>query len=44
VDYCALNVVTVKNKYQLPRIDDLFINSVVCVCSLRSIFDWDIIS
>jgi hypothetical protein len=24
VDYRALNEVTVKNKYQLPRIDDLF--------------------
>jgi hypothetical protein len=24
VDYCALNEITVKNKYLLPRIDDLF--------------------
>jgi hypothetical protein len=24
VDYCALDEVTVKNKYPLPRIDDLF--------------------
>jgi hypothetical protein len=24
VDYCALNDVTVKKKYPLPRIDDLF--------------------
>jgi hypothetical protein len=24
VDYCALNAVTVKNKYLLPWIDDLF--------------------
>jgi hypothetical protein len=24
VDYCSLNEVTVKNKYPLPRIDDLF--------------------
>jgi hypothetical protein len=24
VDYRALNKVTVKNRYQLPRIDDLF--------------------
>jgi hypothetical protein len=24
VDYCALNEVTIKNKYLLPRIDDLF--------------------
>jgi hypothetical protein len=25
VDYRALNEVTVKNKYPLPRIDDLFV-------------------
>ena len=24
VDYCALNEFTIKNKYPLPRIDDLF--------------------
>jgi hypothetical protein len=24
MDYCALNEVTIKNKYPLPRIDDLF--------------------
>jgi hypothetical protein len=24
VDYCALNEVAIKNKYPLPRIDDLF--------------------
>jgi hypothetical protein len=24
VDYCPLNVVTIKNKYPLPRIDILF--------------------
>jgi hypothetical protein len=24
MDYCVLNVVTIKNKYSLPRIDDLF--------------------
>ena len=23
IDYCSLNVVTIKNKYPLPRIDDL---------------------
>jgi hypothetical protein len=45
VDYCALNEVTIKNKYPLSRIDDLFDQlHGVCVCSLRSIFDRDIIS
>jgi hypothetical protein len=45
MNYRALNEVTVKNKYPLPRIDDLcLINSMVHVCSLRSIFDRDIIS
>jgi hypothetical protein len=39
VDYCALNEDTIKNKYPLPRIDDYLINSEVCVCSLRLIFD-----
>jgi hypothetical protein len=24
VDYCSLNEITIKNKYPLPRIDDLF--------------------
>ena len=24
IDYCQLNKVTIKNKYPLPRIDDLF--------------------
>jgi hypothetical protein len=24
VDYCTLNEVTIKNKYSLPSIDDLF--------------------
>jgi hypothetical protein len=43
VDYHALNEVTVKNKYPLPRIDDLF-NQLRGVCSLRLIFDRDIIS
>jgi hypothetical protein len=35
VDYRALNEVTIKNKYPLPRIDDLF-NQLcgVCVCVL----------
>jgi hypothetical protein len=45
VDYHALNEVTIKNKYPLHRIDDLFDQLYgVCVCSLRSIFDWDIIN
>jgi hypothetical protein len=44
VGYRALNEVTVKNKYPLPRIDDLFNQLRVRVCSLRSIFDRDIIS
>jgi hypothetical protein len=45
VDYRALNEVTVKNKYPQPRIDDLFDQlHGVCVCSLRSIFDRNIIS
>jgi hypothetical protein len=45
MDYRALNEVTIKNKYPLPRIDDLFDQlRGVCVCSLRSIFDQDIIS
>jgi hypothetical protein len=39
VDYHALNEVTVKNKYPLPRIDDLFDQLRGAVCSLRSIFD-----
>jgi hypothetical protein len=39
MDYNALNEVTIKNKYLLPRIDDL-----LSVCSLRLIFDQDIIS
>jgi hypothetical protein len=45
VDYHALNEVTVKNKYLLPRIDDLFDQlRGVCVCCLRSIFNQDIIN
>jgi hypothetical protein len=44
VDYRALNEVTIKNKYLLPRIDDLF-NQLrgVCVFS-KLIFNQDIIS
>jgi hypothetical protein len=44
MDYHALNEVTVKNKYPLPRIDDLFDQLHGRVCSQRSIFDRDIIS
>jgi hypothetical protein len=44
MDYRALNEVTVKNKYPLPRIDDQFNQPMVRVCSLRWIFDRDIIS
>jgi hypothetical protein len=43
MDYHALNEVTVKNKYPLHRIDDLF-DQLCGACSLRSIFDRDIIS
>jgi hypothetical protein len=43
VDYCALNEATIKNKYPLPRIDDLF-NQLHGVCFQRSILDQDIIS
>jgi hypothetical protein len=44
MDYRALNEVIIKNKYPLPRIDDLFGQLLVHVCSQRSIFDRDIIS
>jgi hypothetical protein len=45
IDYHVMNEVTVKNKYTLPRVDDMF-NQLcgVCVYSLRSISDWDIIN
>jgi hypothetical protein len=34
VDYCSLNEVTIKNKYPLPRIDDIFDQlKVACVSS-----------
>jgi hypothetical protein len=35
MDYCALNEVTVKNKYPLPRIDDLF-DQLYGVCVLKN--------
>jgi hypothetical protein len=44
MDYCALSDVTVKNKYPLPRIDDLFNQLCGALCSLRSIFSRDTIS
>jgi hypothetical protein len=37
VDYCALNEVTVKNKYLLPRIDDLF-DQLYGACVLSKIY------
>jgi hypothetical protein len=43
-DYRTLNEVTVKNKYRFLGLMICLINYVVCVCSLRSIFDQDIIS
>jgi hypothetical protein len=45
VYYCALNEVTIENKYSLHRFDDLFDQlRSVCVCSPRLIFDRDRIS
>ena len=44
IDYRELNKVTVRNKYPLPRIDDLFHQLQVHVCSLRLIFGLVIIS
>jgi hypothetical protein len=42
VYYHALNEVIAENKYSLHRIGGLFDQlHVVCVCSLRSIFDRD---
>jgi hypothetical protein len=36
VDYCALNEVTIKNKYPLPKIDDLF-NQLCGACVFSKI-------
>jgi hypothetical protein len=36
IDYCALNEVTVKNKYPLPKIDDLF-DQLYSVCVFSKI-------
>jgi hypothetical protein len=44
VDCRALNEVTIKNKYPLPRIDDLFDQLCGACVSLRLIFDRDMIS
>jgi hypothetical protein len=42
VDYRSLNEVTIKNKYPLPRIDDLFDQLKGLVFFKRLIFDLDI--
>jgi hypothetical protein len=34
MDYHALNEVTIKNKYPLSRIDDLFLSTPWCMCVL----------
>jgi hypothetical protein len=36
MDYCALNEVTIKNKYPLPKIDDLF-NQLCGACVFSKI-------
>ena len=41
VDYHALNEVTIKNKYPLPMINDLFDSCRDLKYSPRSIFDQD---
>jgi hypothetical protein len=43
MDYHAMNEVTIKNKCPLPRIDDLFDQLCGNVCSIRLVFDRDII-
>jgi hypothetical protein len=44
VDDRALNEVAVENKYRYLGLMIYLVNSVVRVCSLKSIFYWDIIS
>jgi hypothetical protein len=44
VYYCALNEVTIENKYRCLELMICLVKSVVRVCSLRSIFDRDRIS
>jgi hypothetical protein len=44
MDYHALNEINIKNKYLLPRIDDLFDQLCVACLFSRSIFNRDIIS
>jgi hypothetical protein len=44
VYYHALNEVTVESKYRCLGLMVCLINSVVHVCSLKSIFEWDRIS
>jgi hypothetical protein len=39
VDYCALNEVTIKNKYPLPRVDDLF-DQLRGACVFSKIDPW----
>jgi hypothetical protein len=35
VDYSALTEVTIKNKYPLPQIDDLFLSTLRCMCIFK---------
>jgi hypothetical protein len=44
VYYHALNEVTIENNHHYLGLMIYLINSMVRVCSLRSIFDWDRIS
>jgi hypothetical protein len=44
VYYRALNEVTIENKYHWLELMIYLVNSVVCVYSLKSIFDRDRIS